>query len=300
MDLNEITIFIKVVESGSFSKAAKALGMPNSTVSAKISSLEARLGSTLLQRTTRKLALTPAGDIFFQKCSLALVEIFKAQDEVATGQIEPQGLLRITAPVDLGERLLPEVISKFVKKYPKVKVEAVLLDRKVDLISEGVDLALRVGNLEDSSFIAKKLGLIYFGVMASPKYLKEAGMPKSPRDLSSTHSCIQFTALGVDSWSLTSGRSTMSVTLKSQILSNDLNVVKSLTLAGNGVALLPMFLCAEDVRAGRLIRLFPDWSSNERAVHFVYPAQKYVPPKLSTFIQFASDSLKKTLLDFAD
>ena len=300
MDLNEIAIFIKVVETGSFTQAAKALGMPNSTVSAKISSLESRLGLTLLTRTTRKLALTPAGDVFFQKCSTALVEIFKAQDEVARDQKEPQGLLKITAPVDLGERLLPEVISKFVKKYPKISIEAVLLDRKVDLIGEGVDLALRVGNLDDSSFIAKKLGTIYFGVMASPRYLKEAGMPKSPKELSSSHSCIQFTALGVDSWTLTSGRSSLTVPLKSQILSNDLNVVKSLTLAGNGVALLPMFLCAEDVKAGRLVRLLPEWSANERAVHFVYPGQKYVPPKLSTFIQFASESLKKTLQDYSN
>lgn len=296
-DLNEIVVFVKVVESGSFSQAARQLGMPNSTVSSKVSSLEARLGLTLIQRTTRRLSITPAGQAFYKKCAAGLSEILRAQDEVSREQTEPQGLLRITAPIDLGKCLLPEVISAFLKKYKKVQLEMLLEERMVDLVAEGVDLAIRVGKLEDSSLIAKKLGSIYFAAMASPQYLKMAGMPKAPKDLKE-HACVQFTSLGREGWTLTSGKSTVTVPMNGQLMSNDLNIVKSLTLAGNGVALLPTFLCAKEFHEGRLQRIFPDWNANARAVHFVYPAQKYVHPKVSVFMEFATEPLKKILQSY--
>lgn len=297
LDLNEIAVFVKVVGSGSFSQAARQLGMPNSTVSAKVSSLEARLGLTLIQRTTRKLSVTPAGQAFFQKCSTGLAEIFRAQEEVSSEQMEPQGLLRITAPKDLGERLLPDVVSPFLKKFKKVKLEILLEERTVDLVAEGVDLAIRVGRLEDSSLIAKKLGAIYFAAMATPQYLKMAGVPKVPRDLKD-HACVQFTSLGVDGWTLTSGKSTLTVPMTGKLMCNDLNIVKALTLAGNGVALLPTFLCSKEFHEGKLQRILPEWNANARAVHFVYPAQKYVHPKLSAFMEFATEPLKKVLQSY--
>jgi DNA-binding transcriptional LysR family regulator len=143
MDLNEINVFLKVVQLGSFTKAAKALDMPNSTVSAKVSSLEARLGVALIRRTTRKLFVTDAGQVFFDRCTVGLTEIKAAEEDVTLVQSEPQGVLKITAPVELGAILLPPVIAAYSKKYPKVLLEFQLSDRKVDLVAEGIDLAFR-------------------------------------------------------------------------------------------------------------------------------------------------------------
>ncbi len=174
MDLNEIIIFVKVVEAGSFAGAARRLDVPKSTVSAKVSALERRLGVTLIRRTTRKLFVTEAGQEYFQQCLRSLQQISAAEEQVAQRQSIPQGLLRITAPVELGGTLLPSVITEFQKQYADVKLEVILTDRMVDLVSEGIDLSLRAGDLKDSSLIAKKLGSVYFAPFASPKYLKSA------------------------------------------------------------------------------------------------------------------------------
>jgi len=155
MDLNEIAVFIKVVQSESFTKAAQCLGMPKSTVSQKVSMLEKRLGVTLIQRTTRKLNITPLGKSFYSKCVAGLEEIKSAEMEIASVHSEPQGLLRITAPIDLGGNVLPPLISSYMASHPKVRVEVILTDRRVDLLSENIDLAIRAGELQDSSMIVK-------------------------------------------------------------------------------------------------------------------------------------------------
>lgn len=297
LDLNEVVVFIKVVEVGSFSQAAKHLGMPNSTVSSKVSSLEKRLGTTLIQRTTRKLNVTPAGRAYFNKCIQGLQEIEAAEAELASTQGEPQGLLRLTAPVELGASLLPSLVSDFTKKHPKVKVEIILADRRVDLISENVDLAIRAGELKDSTLIAKKIGEVYFAPFASTKYLKSVKAPQHPKDLVE-HSCIQFTPLGTDGWKLIGPKTSVTVPLSGKVIVNDLNMIKNLTLNGSGIALLPTFFCYEELKAGKLVRLLPEWRTPLNPVHFVYAAQKFVTPKLSAFIAMASESLKDGLKDF--
>src|SRR5690606_35777795 len=166
-------IFTKVVEMGSFTKAAQSLGMPNSTVSAKVSQLETALRVTLIRRTTRKLFVTEEGKLFYDKCKRGLKEIQSAQEEVSESQSEPHGLLKLTASVDFGNAILPRVITKFKKLYPKVSLDIFLNDRVVDVVGEGFDLAIRFGQLKDSSLISKKLGGIYFAPFASPSYLKK-------------------------------------------------------------------------------------------------------------------------------
>jgi DNA-binding transcriptional LysR family regulator len=292
MDLNEIAVFIKVVQTGSFSLAAKKLGMPNSTVSHKVSSLEKRLGITLIQRTTRKLNITPAGQAYFKRCLLGVEEISAAEQEIASIQGEPQGLLRITAPVELGSSVLPDLVSDYMQKYPKVRVEVILSGRHVDLLSENVDLAIRAGELKDSSLIAKKIGSGYFAVVASPKYLKAKGTPAHPRELHA-HQCIQFTPMGIEEWRLTGPKGTLNVPVPGKILVDDLSMVKKLALLNNGVAFLPTHLCLPEVQAGKLVRILPDWRSAASPIHFVYPAQRFVTPKLSTFMAMALEVLKK-------
>jgi DNA-binding transcriptional LysR family regulator len=297
VDLNEVAVFIKVVQTGSFSQAAKQLGMPNSTVSFKVSSLEKRLAMTLIQRTTRKLNITPAGQAYFKRCVQGLAEIQAAEKEMASIQGEPQGLLRMTAPIELGSSVLPDLISDYTKKYPKVSVELILAGRHIDLLAENVDLAIRAGDLKDSSLIAKKIGSVYFAPLASPKYLKAKGTPTHPRELKQ-HQCLQFTLLGQNEWKLVGPKGSLNIALTPKVAVDDLAMLKLLTLKADGIALLPTHLCYGDVQSGKLVRILPEWRTALTPVHFVYPAQKYVSPKLSSFIEMATESLKKNFQIF--
>ena len=297
LDLNEIAIFSKVVELGSFTRAAQQLNMPNSTVSAKVSNLEKRLGIILIRRTTRKLFVTPEGRRFFEKCTQSLDSIREAEAEITTGQAEAQGLLRITSPVEFGSVILPKVIEKFKLDFPKITFDIFLSDRSVDLISEGFDLAIRAGNLKDSSLVAKKLGDIYFAAFASPSYLKKAGYPQSPKDLRQ-HSCLQFAPLGTESWKLKGSKGSIDVPMKKQFLINEVNVLKVLTMRGLGISLLPTFLCGLEVRSGKLVRVLDDWKANVRPVHFLYSGQRHLSPKVNAFVQIGTEIIRDSLQNF--
>ncbi len=296
MDLNEIAIFIKVVQLGSFSQAAKALALPNSTVSSKVSSLEKRLGMTLIQRTTRKLHITPAGHGFYLRCLSGFEEMKAAEQELLSLQGEPKGILRVTAPTELGRILLPDIISRFNREYPKVCVEAILTDRRVDLLSEGVDLAIRAGVLKDSTLIAKKLGSAYFVPVASPKYVKAHGLPKHPRDLKD-HQILSFPPMGTEDWKLFSGKGAINATINPRTIMNDLEGLYRMALAGDGIAMIAAYFCIEEVKSGKLVRVLPEWRSATSPVHFVYPGQKFVSPKLQAFMKFAGEDLKHLFIE---
>lgn len=293
MDLNEINVFIKIVQTGSFSQAAKLLQMPNSTVSHKVSTLEKRLGLTLIQRTTRKLHITPAGLAYFKRCLQGLEEIRAAEQEIAASQGEPQGLLRVTGPVELNGGALPEVISEYMRRFPKVQIEVLLTGRRIDLLSEGVDLAIRAGDLKDSTLIAKKIGSVYFALFATAKYLKNKETPKHPRDLRQ-HRCIQFTPVGHDEWKLTGPQGAYNVALSGPYWVDDLMLAKRLALQGEGIAFLPSHLCTGEVDRGKLVRILPEWRSNLTPIHFVYASQKFVTPKLQSFMEIALEPLRKS------
>ncbi len=289
-----MAIFIKVVQVGSFSQAAKQLGMPNSTVSSKVSSLEKRLGTTLITRTTRRLNITAAGSAYFKKCLQGLEEIKAGEDEIAASQGEPYGLLRITAPVELGSSILPQIISGFLNKYPKVSIEVISTDRRVELLTENVDLAIRAGDLKDSTLIGKKLGNGSFFAFASTKYIKSNPELKHPRDLKN-HNCLHFTALGSESWRLIGPKGSLNVSVHGRVVINDLNLLKSLTVSGMGIALIPSFFSINEVNNGKLVRVLTEWQTAPSPIHFVYPAQKFVSSKLSAFINYAGEPLKNLL-----
>lgn len=297
MDLNETAIYVKVVEAGSFAKAAAQLDMPKSTVSAKVSALERRLGVTLIRRTTRRLFVTDAGREYFDQSVNALKQIQHAEENLTQHQTLPHGVLRITAPIELGGVIFPRVIAEFQKKYPYVQLDIVLSNETVDLISDGVDLALRAGDLKDSTLISKKLGTVYFAPFASPKYLKFYGKPTSPKGLKD-HCCLHFSRLGKD-WPLNGPRGLQHYDLPKQMLINDLYLIKSLALAGAGVALLPTFFCHQEVREGKLVRILDDWKSNQRPVTFVYPQQEFVPKKLTAFLEVATEIIRRDFAEFA-
>lgn len=295
MDLNEILVFVKVIQAGSFSKAAQMLDMPNSTVSAKISALEKRLGVTLIHRTTRKLSLTQVGEEFYSQTLKHIEGLIAAEAQASLTQGEPMGTLKITAPPLIASSILPEIISEFVETYPKINIEILATDEHIDLIAEGMDLALRAGKLEDSTFKYKKLGVSYFAPYASPQYLKKHGKISHPKDLL-THTCLQFTNLGKDHWDFVSNnKNRVSVKMNKKFVINELGTIKELALQGKGVALLPTFICEKERQQKTLQRILPDWKSEPREVSFLYPAHRFVAPKLKVFIEMATDKIRKKL-----
>lgn len=291
MDYNEAAVFVKVVQAGSFSAAARQLGLPTSTVSTRVARLEQRLGVTLLQRTTRRLHLTEAGNAYFEHAALGLGYMQEAEAAVSASQSLPQGRLKVTAPADLGDNLLAGLMQRIQTEYPALEMELLLTDRYIDLIAEGVDAAIRTGELRDSSLIAKSLGTIHWGLFANNTYLKQASALKKPQDLHA-HRCVQFTPMGRDAWELSNQRNTITIPLSGRTMANSIGVVRAMASNGQGVALLPTFICKPELATASLVRVLPDWQGKADPIHLVYPRQRFMPPKLRAFIDLAQAEWK--------
>jgi DNA-binding transcriptional LysR family regulator len=290
MDLNEIVVFSRVVHSGSFTAAARELGMPKSTVSRKVSDLEERLGARLLQRTTRKLSLTDVGQTYYQHAQRVVAEMEAAEQAVTRMQDVPRGLLRVTTPLNFG--FLGPIVASFLKRYPEVQVDLVCADRVVDMIDEGFDLAVRAGQLSDSSMIARDLGALKSYVVASPKFLKRHGTPNTPEDLA-RFACVVFGA-GADRarWKLLRDTKTTVISVAPRLTVNDFDFLEEATLAGMGIAMLPVFRCIRPLRERKLQRVVPEWCSAEIPLHVIYPSTRHLSPKVKAF----SDHLREHML----
>ena len=291
MDFNEAAVFVKVVQAGSFSAAARQLGLPTSTVSTRISRLERRLGITLLQRTTRKLHLTEAGTAYYHHASLGLGYMLEAEAAVDEARHQPQGRLKVTAPADLGDSLLAGLIERTQREFPALEVELLLTDRYLDLVAEGVDVAIRTGELRDSSLVAKSLGTVRWAIFASRDYLQQAAPLEEPQHLHAHH-CLQFTPMGRDGWDLSNGRNSITIPLSGRAMANSIGVVRSMVANGQGVALLPTFICKPGLATGDLVRVLPEWQGRADPVHLIYPRQRFMPPKLRAFIDLAQAELR--------
>lgn len=289
MDLNQMLVFVRIVQAGSFSAAARQLQMPKSTLSRRVSDLEERLGSRLLQRTTRKLGLTDAGRIYFDHAARIVAEAQIAEQAVGHLQASPRGLLRVTAPLSF--IVLAPLVSEFAKKYPDVELDIVCSDRRVDLVDENFDVAIRTGPLTDSTLVARTLGTFERVVVAAPRYCKENGTPTTPADLEK-HSCITFGAgISPNTWVLGAGEKRVEIHVTPRLTANDLHILRTAALDGLGIAFLPEFACAEDVRKKRLLHVLPDWCSAETAVSAVYPTARHLSPKVSAFIDVVREQI---------
>jgi DNA-binding transcriptional LysR family regulator len=289
MDLNEILVFARVVQVGSFTGAARELDMPKSTVSRKVSELEERLGARLLQRTTRKLSLTDVGQTYYQHAARVVAELEEAELAVTRMQDAPRGLLRVTTPLNFG--FLGPTIATFLERNPEVQIELVCADRVVDLVQEGFDLAVRAGPLADSSLIARRLGTFESFVVASPDFVAEAAEPRTPRDLGRLD-CLVFGA-GPDrtQWKLHRGGKTVAVRVEPRLIVNDFDFLMAAAIGGLGVAMLPVFRCAELLRTGTLRRLLPEWCSLEIPIHAVYPSTRHLSPKVKAFLDHLREEM---------
>jgi DNA-binding transcriptional LysR family regulator len=286
ISLDDIAVFVRVVESGSFSAAARRLAMPKATVSAKVARLEKRLGLSLIQRTTRKLRMTEAGEQYFRHCVEAIREVEVAEAALQTTSGKPSGVLKITAPVDLGHTLLPRIVHAYAATYPDVAVELFVTNRVMDLVGEGIDLAIRPSQvLKDSSLIAQRYFEMESNLWAAPHYLQRLGALTHPRDLKSAR-IVGF--LARSSAVLTNGKSDIEVALNGRVRADNLETIKTLLLLGEGIGWLPEFLAAEAAQAGKLVPVLPQWRPKERgAVYFVYVGRKYGLPKVRAFIETA-------------
>ena len=286
--LDDIAVFVRVVESGSFSAAARRLGMPKATVSAKVARLEKRLGLSLIQRTTRKLRMTEAGEQYFRPCAEAIREVEVAEATLQTTAGKPSGVLKVTAPVDLGHTLLPRIVHAYAARHPDVSVELLITNRVMDLVGEGIDLAIRPAQvLKDSSLIAQRYFEMGSNLWASPQYLQRLGALAHPRDLKSAR-FVGFVARS--SAVLTNGKLDVEVATHGTVRADNLETIKTLLLLEEGIGWLPDFLAEEAAQAGKLVPVLPQWRLKERAaIYFVYVGRKYGLPKVRAFIATAME-----------
>lgn len=286
--LSDIAIFVRVVEAGSFTAAAAALGMSQSVVSRRVSALEKHLGVRLMQRTTRRLSLTEAGTSLFRRAQRSLSELADATQEVTQHQAEPRGTLRITAPVAFTLLHLTPLIGEFVTRYPQVRPELILDDRRVDIVDEGFDLAIRICELEDSNLVAVKLAPARHVVCGSPQYLARRGTPQSPDELIH-HDCMVYTigrTPGRWAFRRPGTRETLLVPVQGPMQSNNTLVSKAAALAGLGLVHLPTFYVGDELRAGALQPVLTKFVPQVHGVFAVYPQRRGLAPKVRVFVDF--------------
>lgn len=281
MNLRRLSVFVTVVDEGSFSAAARTLGVPRSAVSQAVSGLEAELRVRLLNRSSRAMTLTEAGAALHRRAGPALRTIDEAALEVTDREGPVRGLVRLTAPVEVGARLLEPVLSAFLTRNPQVRVELTLTSKVLDLTEDGIDLAVRGGPLHDESVIARPLGGAMghqaAGLYAAPAYVAAHGVPRRLQDLT-THATVAVRAgRGRVTWRLVGPRGAVSLELKPQLTVDTWGYALRAALSGVGVTLLPDFLAADEVRPGRLVPVLRGWSLPETSLSLVYSSRRYVP-----------------------
>jgi DNA-binding transcriptional LysR family regulator len=284
--------FVRTVDLGSFSKAAAESGAKVSTISRYVGALEADLGAALLNRTTRRLHVTEAGRTFYERALQIISEVDDARNATRSLNMRPQGLLKINIPSAFGRRHVMPHMKDFLAAYPDIRLDATLTDATVDLIETGADVAVRIGALPDSVLIARRLASQRRVLAASPDYLATHPALEMPEDLSQ-HECLTFALQPTGAWFCRPGAGSepIAIAVSGHLRANDSEALLDAALAGLGIALLPTWLINNDLRAGRLTIVLPDWEwliapDSERAIWGVYPPKKVVSPKVKSFIAF--------------
>jgi DNA-binding transcriptional LysR family regulator len=289
LDLNDLRVFVRVVDRGGFAVAARELGVPTSTVSRTIARLEASAGTRLLHRTPRSVHATSEGRAIHASISEAVGTLERAARALEPATRRPKGVLRATAPVDIGGSFLADVAVAFVERHPLVQIELALTNRAVNLVDEGFDVAVRAATrLADSSLVAKKLGHLEHALYASPRYVEKHGAPSSPGELGD-HSCIAFRAKDLlKTWRLYDGKETVDVLVRARMGGDDFSYVRAAVLADGGVALMPRLVCAKDEAAGRLVRVLPEFEAKGAWLYVLYPSAAHVPARVTAFRDFVA------------
>jgi DNA-binding transcriptional LysR family regulator len=292
-DLNDMFYFAEVVEQGSFAAAGRALGLPKSRLSRRVAELETRLGVRLLQRTTRKLSLTEVGEVYFRHCAAMRSEAGAADEAVMRVQSEPRGTVRVTCPITLAQGVLGDKLPQFLAAYPQVRVEMEVTNRVVDLVEEGIDVALRVRTSLDgsASLVVKRLSASTGLLVASPAQLARQGMPQSPPDLQ---------RLDTVAMSAVDGRAALRLVgpegaeytwhHRPRFVADDLLTLKHAVINGTGASFLPDYMCTPEMADGRLVQLLPGWSLPPGVLHAVFPSRRGLIPAVRVFLDFLGDA----------
>ena len=289
--LTGMRLFAEVVDAGSFSEAGRRLGLAASSVSRQVTGLEDALNARLLNRSTRSLSLTHAGEVYYERVRRILSEVSETNAAVAQLEATPRGLLKLNAPVVFGRRHIAPHVADFCHKFPDVSIDLTLTDHFVDVIESGADVVIRVGGLSDSSLIARRLAPNRRVLVASPEYLAANGAPKSPEDLAN-HKCLVYKLnVSLAEWHIRAEDGTLSkVRVTGPLTANNAEALHSAALGGLGIALLPTWTCGNDVFNGRLERLLPgheaDLVAQETAIHAIYPHARHLSAKVRAFVDY--------------
>ncbi|MAO93146.1 MAG: LysR family transcriptional regulator [Polycyclovorans sp.] len=289
-DLSGIAVFAAVVEAGSFTAAAEKMGQSKSAVSKQVTRLEQRLGAQLIARTTRRLNLTEVGQAFYERCRRIIAEAEEAELAVTHLQERPRGQLRVTAPVSFGITHLARALPDFMTQFPEVKVFMDFSDRRVDILEEGFDMAVRIGVLEDSSLIAKRIAETRRPILASKDYWDRMGRPEHPKDLEA-HNCLIYTYLSApNSWNFKDPDDPkgggISVRVGGTLTSNNGNALALAASAGLGIVNSPTFICAESIRNGDLISALDAFEPDPIGIYALYPPNRHLSAKVRAFVDF--------------
>jgi len=290
----QMAVFVTIVESGSFVAAADILHMSKAAISRHMSALEARLAVRLLHRTTRRLSLTEEGQIFYQHAKNILSAMDEAESILSHHALAVSGRIRINVPLSFGILHLAPLWADFLRQYPQVSLDISLTDRLVDLVDEGYDLAVRISTLPSSSLICRRLASTRMMLCAAPTYLEQHGTPTTPQDLA------QHTMMAYSLWNnqeelrCQGPEGAVRVRIQARILSNNGETCRMICLQGGGIALQPSFIMAEDVRAGRLVELLPQYQFDSLGIYVVYPSRRQLPLKVRAIIDYLSQTMRKT------
>lgn len=287
-----VQLFIRVVETGSFSKAASELGITQPTATKAVAAMEHRLGARLLHRSTRGVTPTEVGALYYEKCKLIARDIEEADNLASLLQSRVSGMLRISTSVAFGRRVVVPLVLRYMQQHPAVTVDVSFDDRYVNLVEQGVDLAVRMGRLADSSLGARYLGTNPWVMVAATAYLRTRGTPRKPADLGK-HACLIYSSVqGDDRWNLTApSGDEVSVVVKGPLRSNNLSAVLAAARAGMGIAILPWYVARESVADKTVQPILTDHVVPAQAMHAVFPSPKLVPSKVTSFIAFLQESL---------
>lgn len=284
--LSAMQLFTKVVSEESFSAAGRQMGLTRSAVSKSITELEQQLGVRLLNRTTRRVNTTEAGRAYFERCIEILAQVDDTERQISSLHDQPKGILKINAPLSFGTLYLGDAIADFMTLYPELKIELDLTDRFIDPIEEGVDVAIRIANLQDSSLVARKLGETSALLVASPDYLARHGEPQKPSDLIS-HKCIHYgRSTHLQKWQFLRDDKEISVRINAIMCSNNGDILRSAALKGHGLSQIPTFIIGEDLKEGRLTEVLPDHRPAPMGIYAIYAPNRYLAAKTRIFIDF--------------
>lgn len=278
--------FLAVVSEGSFSRAAERLNMSPQLVSKYVAQLESRLGARLINRSTRRLSITEVGQAYFERCGDVIADIDEMENAVGDATATARGTLRINAPMSFGTMHLSRAIADYQSEQPEVSVDLTLDDRVVDIVSEGYDMAIRIGRLRESSLVARKLAPIRLVVCGAPDYLAKYGVPDTPQDLRD-HECLRYTLSSYsDRWRFKDGDKTLDVPVTGKFSASNGDAIRLAAIAGRGVALQPTFIVGDDIREGHLQLVLGDYEVEPMGLFAVYAHRKYLSGKVRTFVDF--------------